>query len=471
MSDRGLRRGFLPLAALAAAAVAGSAVAQVADKESFAQVVLLLLATSCVVAVGRKPGGWRSHPALVVGWAYILTLALAPLIYAATWQAPGASVTLDPGVASGLGTSALFAVATACLAVGSILGNPRPARGGAVPPPIRSAMNAATSTRTLGLALLPLAYLTSYGADRLLVRDEYIGEFQVGGVWAVAETLSLPALLTLGLVYARASGGKRSFALLVALAYLLVFLSTGSRRVALALPFFAVGVWLVGRWTRWRTLAAVLLCVQAVVLLPLPLALRGLDQHGLVPYGRAIFTGAILVNDSTFQGVGRNLSISYPLAAQVAFAQPRLGLSDLATSLNPLPGRLTDWYQIAPRLRLNQFTPYSAVGELGNYGLPVLSAYMITVGYLFGVAARLSQRARSTWKVYLDAVVLGCAGMFAVLSLQYNLRSVTRLPLYLLIIVALAIFASNASFLQTSPWSAGRKRRLFGRVGRRIASE
>ena len=55
---------------------------------------------------------------------------------------------------------------------------------------------------------------------------------------------------------------------------------------------------------------------------------------------------------------------------------------------DPLPGSLTDWYSRAPVHRLNVFTPYSLVGELGNYGLTALIGYSLATGMVLGYADR-----------------------------------------------------------------------------------
>jgi hypothetical protein len=101
----------------------------------------------------------------------------------------------------------------------------------------------------------------------------------------------------------------------------------------------------------------------------------------------------------------------------------------LITTLNPLPGRITNWYVIAKKLRINEIAPYTAIGELAKY--PFFSVlYYSLLGYYFAAVDYFIKQ-QVLQKKYLWAVLQFLVlVLYIVHSFEYNLRSSHRFIYY-----------------------------------------
>jgi len=105
----------------------------------------------------------------------------------------------------------------------------------------------------------------------------------------------------------------------------------------------------------------------------------------------------------------------------------------LLTSISPLPGFLTDWPRVQEYLRLNAFVPYTALGELLNYGVNVGLAYFFVVGIYVSYIDLNIREALVRGRLFYVVVMLGLLLLFILVLWQYNLRSATRLLYYVLL--------------------------------------
>lgn len=294
--------------------------------------------------------------------------------------------------------------------------------------------------RILMGSLVPLALLTiGVGAENLIERRVYLPldnqmAKTIGVVFSPAANIALGALFV-----GRNKWGWRMTALLIHLGFLIVFFSLASRSGAVTVGLFAVGM-LMRRPDSKPVMVLAMVWVGIVgVNMALAFVLRALPEQGLIPFLDFIAAngiGALRHQSGTalglFSFIG-TFAVSVPLTAAVMDAAP-LTLSEFGVSINPLPGVLTNWYEVAGTLKVTPYQPYNAVGELLNYGLSVAVAYFFLVGGFF---ARLDYRVRhltDQQKLVTAAAVLGLTVMFTVISSQYNLRSATRVLYYLLIV-------------------------------------
>jgi hypothetical protein len=111
-------------------------------------------------------------------------------------------------------------------------------------------------------------------------------------------------------------------------------------------------------------------------------------------------------------------------------------MRDLVVSLDPLPSSL----QKVPELTLNEFTPYSALGELLTYGWPVYIVVLALMGAGLALSERLALRGKGGFGGLSRIVIFGTAALFVLQSTEYNLRQIARLEYYGLIIVAVLVF-------------------------------
>jgi len=277
-------------------------------------------------------------------------------------------------------------------------------------------------------SILPLVMvILSSGPGRILERDNYLAG-PPGAISGIGVNLALAASLGLGyLLTQRLSAPRRVVVLVLIACYGLLFLSFGTRGLALFPILVAAGAY-AGRGNL-RTKIALGVCgVLGLYLVQLPLYLRGLDHHGLVPYATALpdFFGRALQPAV----VGQTVLISYGTIGKTAYEERPIPTGDLWVALNPGPGELSGWYEIADRHRLNIYTPYPALGELGNAGTVAVVAYYAFVGVVLAYLGRRVRFYLATRRPLVPLALLGLVDLFVLYSLQYNLRSANRLLLY-----------------------------------------
>lgn len=293
----------------------------------------------------------------------------------------------------------------------------------------------------LGCLVPIVIILSGNGASDLWHRSDYITEAMFENqLRGLASQLALGAVLVLGYLARSSRGRLRVIALTGATTYLLIFFGGATRSLALWPLLLMLGWYLANRSRRALALLGVA-AVLALYAIRLPLYLRGLPMHGIEPYwahleGFADFNGS-------WGSVYRNLLISFGIIGATAFQQDPLSAHVLAVSLNPLPGTWIGWYDVAPALRINTYTPFAGVGELGNHGILVAVLYFLTAGMILALFDRQIIRLLASNRQVLGLALIGLSVLFLLYSVQYNLRSSTRMLLYgLLVYMFLGLFFS-----------------------------
>ena len=280
----------------------------------------------------------------------------------------------------------------------------------------------------LGPALLhAAAYLQADGPSTA---------FKLGG------TLAPIGFLAAAYLAVQKQSGHHLAGQVLCISYVVVSFSTATRALGmLALLWLLTveGLGVGGRPAR-RAFRAVWALGLTYFGLASGLVARGLTTHGLIPYltNLAHHPSSLLVAPNEVAG---NLLFGYPLTSYVIHVAPPIGQHAIATSLNPLPGSLTDWSSIAPSLRAHPFIPFNAIGELFSFSAAVGIIYFAVAGFLFQYAAAALVRTSSS-RVRLPVAlgVLAAAAFFMVTSIQYNTRTVSRTLWLVLALVALAAF-------------------------------
>lgn len=276
--------------------------------------------------------------------------------------------------------------------------------------------------------IAPLAILVVSGGSDILSRPYYISEaVQDGGIEGLAGQLAVAAIIALGYLCAASRGSTRVTSAIIMLGYVAVLFGSGSRRLAMIPILFMVGVFIVRR-TRVRGLLLALSGVLSIYLIRLPLFLRALPAHGIIPYLQEM--PGFLSYGVGWDSIGRNLLISFGITGQTAFQQPSIGANVFWVSVNPMTGSAAGWYAVADQLRINIYTPYSAIGELGNYGVAYVIGYCLIAGVVLALGDRVVMRFFARGHDVLSLVAVGLAGLFYLYSIQYNLRSATRMLYY-----------------------------------------
>ncbi|GAA3672632.1 hypothetical protein GCM10023081_08720 [Arthrobacter ginkgonis] len=296
---------------------------------------------------------------------------------------------------------------------------------------------------------VPLVILFVSAGGRLLRRTDYIAEaVQVAGISALAVQLAIAAVIVLGYITVSAKGAVRFWAVLMLVGYLLNFFGTGSRRLAMAPLLFMVGALLARRTrlTYWALAAAALL---SFYLLKLPLYLRGLPEHGVLPY-MAQMPG-FLDYEVGWESMALNILVSFGIVGATAYQAPPIPTDAFWASVNPLGGKAAGWYEYAADMRLNVYTPYAGVGELGNQGTIHVVIYFVIVGVLLALGDRAVLRLAARGHGIVSLALVGMAGLFFLYSIQYNLRSSTRMLVYGVVIAMVAGMVSRYMVKRRQP--------------------
>lgn len=322
----------------------------------------------------------------------------------------------------------LFLLSALCLCVGGIVGaalfrrGVTPAWGIDIPRPQRSALN----WLIVASAIPALVLFFSMG-QRLFERENYLAT-RSASVEALALVLSLGAVSVLGYAMAVGSPAQRLFAVLVLLPYPVMYIALGTRRLALLPILLAIGIVVGVRSRPARFFTITILSVVAVLLLPIPLSLRAQPEHGLVPYLAVL--ASYDYSSVNWLNQMNNVLISFPLASSAAFERPPVPVSNLMLELSPLPGEWVGWYDAKDELRFNPWTPYPAIGVVGNYGWGYVVAVWLYLGLIVGYLESRTQHYFRTGAPLVAIALVGLVALFAIQACQYPLRTSFRMLVY-----------------------------------------
>jgi len=305
------------------------------------------------------------------------------------------------------------------------------------PGQIRPKLKIKRSVRVLLLLAVIFSLVSlifGFGLEEIFWRTDYLSERNKYLV-ILGKALVLPALLFLGYLFGIAkSTYYKVFLSLMLIIFMTVLFSMATRRLALAPILFFMGSLAANPKSKATIMFLYISFAIAPLLMQLAFVLRALPVQGLMPFA-AIITHTALTNDHvSLLSPIKNFLFSFPLAGTV-MDLPSLDFSYLLTSLNPLPGFMTDWYEINQNLVLNTYTPFNALGELLNYGLTLSVGIYFFFGFYFAHLDKIIRARFVQQKGLLLALMLfGISILFILTSLQYNLRSAMRLIYYTMFI-------------------------------------
>jgi hypothetical protein len=311
---------------------------------------------------------------------------------------------------------------------------------------LRSLLDFGDLTRYKGIIIFAAAADLSIavalaGIDRLLVRSTYI--FDVGGGFlnTIVSMASLAAIAGLGLVAFGTKGAPRAFAVMLIAAFVIYFVALGTRRLGL-IPIILLLSYILAKRGQVRVPGVVLAVATSVVGLSMTLHFRNLPFHGLLPHlaGLRSFTLGL---DEIRENLN-NVLVGFRITALTAFKEPAISMDVFRISVSPFSGSSLGWGEVSQQLRINTYTPYSAIGEVANQGVTITAIVFIVLGLVFGIVERLNGGllASASTRIYA-LLVLGLIFLFVVQSIQYNLRSITRY-VFLAVAVQLAVIAIAA---------------------------
>jgi hypothetical protein len=427
---------WVALVAVAASSLVGATIAVGADSRPLAVpnvawgLILLGAVLLCVIALHQRVRLWELSPVAVLVLTYLAVAFLGPLWSTAASVGLGASAQIDLSAEESYGTYLIFMVGAGAALVGALvfalLTKPLP-----VPSTAIGGIPASWRKPAALFAMAPAVLTILLYRDALLERPVYLLADLGSPLSIAAQVLAIPAVITLGWL-AKTSRTARAKVLTWAgiLTYTALLFSMGTRAFSLIPVLVALGMLAADPSSKWLRVAVLFAALASIVLLQTPLALRGSSEHGLIPYITRLFDGS--PGAPGLDSAVSNILFSYALTGAVAYHAPPIAWSWFLISIDPRPGQFTDWYAIEPLLRVNAFTPDNALGELANHGLWMIVGSFLVVGAFFAYLDGRIRQLLSTGPALGGLLLFALAGFFVLETLQYNLRSSSRIIYYLI---------------------------------------
>lgn len=425
--------------------------------------VPLLAVGPTLLWFGRRmiPPSLVSPVWLITGFL-TLTGAAGYAVYGTGPQAAELLFVIDPEVARD--TVVLFSASTTLLVCGALLYcSLQPSVGGT------ARLSAPrVSSRTI-LTISFVAYLPIVaglvGVDNLLSRANYIENTNQGTFFGALGVVTLIGIVALGFLLRQQRGGYRLIPAAAFALELTILFSLGSRQFALAPLALALGAYLFRPDRTGRNLL-ILATVVSVLLLPIPLHLRGLSSHGFVNYFPEL--SSVSYGWSAIRESIGNVTQGFPVTGLTAYRSSEVGLDKVLISINPAPGSIAGWYDINSQLRLGKYFPFSGIGELWSSGAMTASVLFFLAGVAIGHFDRRIRELVIGGRQVAALAIFGMVVLSGILLTQYNLRNATR-PLWYAAAIDIATRVSLAGGnspgkdrgrIRISPrGSAGRPRR------------
>lgn len=292
------------------------------------------------------------------------------------------------------------------------------------------------------LGFLPILFYVIGAGDNLIVSDSYL-ENNIKLFSSLGNMTVLPFTMLLGLYYNNVKAFFKKILIIIIISFIIIILFSRATRLLSLVPlFFWVGNTIIGG-QRINYFKFFLLLLFTLLLLSIPLYLRSGNSYGLLPnlekmshynYNRLLDDLPIFFN---------NIFSSYSLVHQIYDYRFTYNISYYFVSINPMPGFLTNWYVIAPELRLNKYTPFNTIGELFLYGDLIAFFTTFLFGFFFGLLDLAYLKIRLFAKNGTHIFFIAIPIVMAITSMQYNLRTTCRFVYYLIILSVLLNFLFN----------------------------
>jgi hypothetical protein len=211
---------------------------------------------------------------------------------------------------------------------------------------------------------------------------------------------------------------------------LLVGISMGSRFASIYLIIYGFTVFALIQNRSKRLYFSFLFIVLVFFFFGFNISLRSETKvHGLIPYTKLIFEKPEILYIYALKNVYYSFIFGFYATADTINVYTFYSIEKLWTCLNPLPGRFTNWYNIADKLRSNVFAPFTAIGELAKFKI-FFQGYYFLVGFYFAFVDSYIKLSFQNRKFLLPILHILILCMFTIFSFEYNLRSANRYIYY-----------------------------------------
>ncbi|NNN61208.1 hypothetical protein FKQ60_10135 [Vibrio sp. A11] len=256
-------------------------------------------------------------------------------------------------------------------------------------------------------------FIFSYGVEPLIYRDGYISEYHDRNKTGLILFYFIAPIAFLFVPFVKGSIVNK-----VIYIFFFFILFSSSSRFLVMLPF----LYIVGSYLRDGYFKFSIFFVNMVLIvlgLVFVLQIRYYPQQGLLPNIASLFSKGI---DVDYLFIGLNYAFSFSLMGTAYVIEHlQFDLQGFLIGINPIPSRYLNISHMLDVQEMLPTAPISAISLLSQFGiLAVLFFYLIS-GVVFSyVISRLKG------KTILYYAVAGLFIIFMLLSIQYNIRGLTR---------------------------------------------
>lgn len=223
---------------------------------------------------------------------------------------------------------------------------------------------------------------------------------------------------------------NKTNSLLTIFVVLLIGIAMGSRFASVNLILFGFTIFVFIKTRLTKIFFLISFTVFVFFFFGFNISLRSeTNVHGLFPYLELVFNKPEILYLYALNNVYYSFVFGFYATADTIKEYGFYSWDILWTCLNPLPGRMTNWYLIAGRMRSNIYAPFTAIGELAKYKAFFIIYYFL-IGYYFAKVDLFIKSSFQNKKYFLPILHLLLLSMFVIFSFEYNLRSANRYIYY-----------------------------------------
>lgn len=287
---------------------------------------------------------------------------------------------------------------------------------------------------TVSLYVTSLILLLTVYGDGFLFRHSYIPEEQANAAGAILLSIIVfVVVLMLGRLYERNKNASTAMFLVL----IMMNITTGSRRIFIYMMLYLFSILPSLKRSLYTNLFILFYLLFSVVMLLYVIQLRHLSDHGLIPYLAFFWEGVV-------NSVGQLYFITYYLlvygffAASLTVQSGVVSWGSTLVALNPLPGGLAGWHDLADTMRINKFSPFTLYGEVFSMGIVFTAAFFFMLGIVFLGMEKFIRKLYFIYnKKYFSFFIFLFLLLFVMYSYEYNFRSGMRLLYYSVLMIFL----------------------------------
>ena len=292
---------------------------------------------------------------------------------------------------------------------------------------------------SLLIILLNIILVWSLYGKEIFMRDSYATDYNKFGVMIMEYSLLFLIFLG-GVLYKQRIGSS----ILIAFFVTIMCLGFGSRMATIFLIVYLFVIYILYLNKGKRFIFRLVWIPFLILFFGYNLSLRFCEYHGLGPYLLLPFNDPYAIIENTFFNIYYTIVFGV-FATYKTLIENTPNYQYLATSLNPSPGFLTDWYSIYKSLRINPYAPFTTIGEIFSYPFIAFLFYFF-IGMIFAYSEKVIQSLLSKRKFLTGFILFLLITAFIPYSFEYNLRSATRYVYYALIYAILLRTLSKVKF-------------------------